>query len=105
MVLDRTFDALANQHRRMIVDRLTAGPLDTPALACSFAISKQALNRHLVVLEGTGLIERRLHGRVHELTLHAAPLAGVSDWLADIRRGWEANFDRLDHILRGAYDA
>lgn len=97
--LDPLFDALASEHRRSIVDHLTAGPLDTPTLGARFDMSKQALNRHLLVLEEAGLVERRLQGRVHELRLVAAPLDGISEWVSQIRRGWQANIDRLTAVL------
>ena len=98
--LDRTFDALANEHRRKIVDHLTIGSLDTPTLGARFDISKQAMNRHIVLLEEAGLVERELQGRVHQLTLRTTPLDGISNWVSEIRRGWETNFDRLDQLLR-----
>lgn len=97
--LDPLFDALASEHRRSIVDHLTTGPLDTPTLGARFDMSKQALNRHILVLEEAGLVERRLQGRVHELRLVAEPLDGISDWVSQIRRGWQANIDRLTALL------
>jgi DNA-binding transcriptional ArsR family regulator len=97
--LDPIFDALASRHRRRIVDHLTAGPVDTPTLGARFAMSKQALNRHLLVLEQAGLVERRLQGRVHQLTLVTEPLDGITTWVSHIRRGWEASFDRLDQVM------
>lgn len=97
--LDPVFDALASEHRRRIVDHLAIGPLDTPTLGAKFDMSKQALNRHLLVLEEAGLVERRLTGRVHQLRLVADPLDGVSEWVSQIRRGWQANIDRLATVL------
>jgi DNA-binding transcriptional ArsR family regulator len=102
--LDVTFDALANQPRRYIVARLSAGPALTPDIGRSFGFSKQALSRHVAILEGAGLVRRTVRGRVHELTLIQAPLAEVSDWLSEIRRGWRANLDRLDTVLRSMDD-
>lgn len=98
--LDRTFDALANQPRREIVARLAGGGLSTRDLAQHFSFTKQALSRHLSLLEGAGVVERAASGRAHLLTLRPQPLVGVSDWVTEIRRGWTANFDRLDAILR-----
>ena len=100
MPLDVTFDALANQTRREILARLSASPVLTPEIGRSFAFSKQALSRHVAILEGAGLVRRTVRGRVHELTLVHGPLAEVSDWLSEIRRGWRANLDRLDIVLR-----
>lgn len=98
-VLDRAFDALANAHRRAIVDRLADGPLTTPQLGQAFEMSKQALSRHVHVLEEAGLVVRQAHGRVHELRLEPGPLDEISEWTARRRRAWEANLDRLDAVL------
>lgn len=98
-LLERTFDALGNPHRREIIDRLMGGPLDTPVLGACFDMSKQALNKHLVVLERAGLIDRRLNGRVHRVHLRPDPLDTVVDWVSAVRRGWESSFDRLGDLL------
>lgn len=97
--LDPIFDALSSEHRRRIVSILAAGPTDTPALGRRFDLTKQALNRHLTVLEQAGLVERELQGRVHRLELVDEPLNQVTDWVSQIRRGWEANLDRLEQLL------
>jgi DNA-binding transcriptional ArsR family regulator len=86
-VLDAVFDALANGPRRDIVRRLALGPLTTPEVGRHFGFSKQALSRHVAVLEGAGLIQRTVRGRVHELALAPAPLGEVSTWVTEIRRG------------------
>jgi DNA-binding transcriptional ArsR family regulator len=99
--LDFTFDALASQPRREIVARLARGQVSTREIAGHFAFSKQALSRHLALLEDAGIVERTVHGRAHALTLAPAPLVGVSDWVGEIRQGWASNFDRLDQILGG----
>lgn len=98
--LDAVFEALANQPRREIVTRLARGPLTTPEVGKHFRFSKQALNRHVGLLESAGLIERTLRGRVHELVLVPGGLSEVSGWVAEVRRGWEASLDRLDEVLR-----
>jgi len=97
--LDGVFDALANRPRREMVARLARGPMTTPEIGRHFGFSKQALSKHVGVLEGAGLIERTVRGRVHELTLVHAPLRNVSGWVAEIRRGWEASLDRLGEIV------
>lgn len=97
--LDRTFDALASEHRRAIVGRLVRGPVTSPVLGRSFPMSKQALSKHLGVLEDAGLIERRLRGRVHEIRLTPAPLDAVTDWAARVRLAWESSLDRLGELL------
>jgi DNA-binding transcriptional ArsR family regulator len=100
-VSDVVFDALANAARRDIVVRLSRGGATTPDLGRDFHITKQALSRHLRVLEDAGLIERRLRGRVHELNLVPDQLEGVSKWASFVRENWAVNLDRLDSVLGG----
>ena len=103
-VLDRVFDALANEPRREIVARLSRGPMTTPDVGRHFGFSRQALSRHVSVLEAAGLIARTPRGRVHELALVAAPLADLSRWVDIVRQGWEASLDRLGDVLGGGHD-
>jgi DNA-binding transcriptional ArsR family regulator len=100
--LDAVFDALANESRREIVARLAGGPATTPELGQLFGFSKQALSRHVGLLDGAGLVRRTLRGRLYELSLVPVPLGEVATWTAEIRRGWQANLDRLDEVLRNA---
>jgi DNA-binding transcriptional ArsR family regulator len=100
MSLDLVFDALANEPRREIVTRLAQGAATTPEIGRLFGFSKQALSRHVAVLEQAGLVHRLVRGRVHELSLVPAPLDEISGWLAEIHRGWQASLDRLDAVLR-----
>jgi DNA-binding transcriptional ArsR family regulator len=98
--LGSAFDALANAQRRAILARLARGPASTPEIASRFGFTKQALSRHLTILERAGLIQRRIRGRTNDLALMPAPLDDVSQWIAEIGRGWQASLDRLDLILR-----
>lgn len=102
MALDPVFDALASQPRREIVALLSRGSVTTPEIGRRFAFSKQALSRHVAVLDSAGLIERRVHGRVHELSLVPVALGEAAGWLTHVHRAWETNLDRLDLVLRSA---
>jgi DNA-binding transcriptional ArsR family regulator len=86
VALDVILDALASEPRRQIVARLSAGPLPTPELGRRFGFTKQALSKHIAILEGAGLVR--------------APLTEVTGWLAEVERGWQASLDRLDEVLR-----
>lgn len=102
--LDAVFQGLANGSRREIVARLARGPMTTPAIGRHFGFSKQALSRHVAVLEGAGLVARTLRGRVHELVLVPRRLDSITRWVSGLRRGWAANLDRLDEVLRDRKD-
>jgi DNA-binding transcriptional ArsR family regulator len=102
--LNAVFDALANEPRREIVKRLARGPMTTPEIGRHFKFTKQALNRHVGLLENAGLVSRTLHGRVHELTLVPRRLDGLTRWISELRSGWAASLDRLDEVLRARND-
>ena len=103
MALDTIFDALANEPRREILVRLSAAPMTTPEISRGFGFTKQAMSRHMAILESAGLVRRTVRGRVHDLTLVRAPTE-VSGWLAEVERGWQASLDRLDAVLRSRND-
>jgi DNA-binding transcriptional ArsR family regulator len=86
--LDAVFDALANERRREIVTRLARGPMTTPEIGRHFGFTKQAISRHVGLLEGAGLVSRTPHGRVHELALVPRRLDDVVGWVSELRRGW-----------------
>ncbi len=62
-------------------------------------MTQPAISKHLKVLERAGLITRGVDAQRRPRRLDPAPLAEASRWLDDYRRLWEANFQRLDHVL------
>ena len=82
----RVFSAIADRTRRSIMDRLSTGPATVTDLAKPFRMSLQAVSKHLMVLEQAGLVKRRIEGRVHHLSLNAAPLASAAQWINRYRR-------------------
>ena len=97
--LDDVFGALASTARRRIVAHLTSGPATAPDIGRQFAFSKQALSRHLFVLEQAGIVERRLDGRVKRIALVPHRLTAVTRWSDDVIAAWSANLDRLALVL------
>ena len=103
VALDAVFDVLANERRREIVTHLARGSMTTPEIGRHFGFTKQALSRHVGLLEDAGLVSRTLHGRVHELALVPRRLDDVARWIFELRRGWAASLDRLAEVLH-AFD-
>ena len=97
--LTGTFAALADPTRRAILTRLTEGDATVNELAEPFAISVQAVSKHLKVLERAGLITRGRSAQLRPSRLEAAPLKGAVDWLETYRRFWQGGFDRMDERL------
>jgi DNA-binding transcriptional ArsR family regulator len=97
--LDEVFAALADPTRRAIVERLLAGgELSVGDVAAPFAITTQAISRHLQVLERAGLIERRVERQWRYVRVRADALEPVESWVSRQRRHWTAALDRLEAV-------
>ncbi|MDH3524185.1 MAG: metalloregulator ArsR/SmtB family transcription factor [Acidobacteriota bacterium] len=97
--LDRIFFALSDPTRRAIVGRLAGRPSTVGELAQPFSISAPAISKHMKILEGAGLIRRRVEGRRHHCTLDPRALEAAQDWLSYHRDFWEARLDELESFL------
>jgi DNA-binding transcriptional ArsR family regulator len=98
--LDATFLALADPTRRAILARLALGDASVTELAEPFAISQPAISKHLKMLERAGLISVGQDAQRRPRRLEGRPLAEASAWLEQYRTAWEANFRRLDDLLK-----
>lgn len=97
--LDRAFLALADPVRRAIVARLSRGPATVNELAAPFAITKQAVSRHIGVLEGAGLVTRSRDAQRRPVHLDAAALERLTAWIDRYRLVAESRFRQLDALL------
>lgn len=107
--LDTSFAALADPTRRDVVARLAALPpeatLPVTTLAAPYAMSLQAVSKHLRVLEGANLIACAKSGRVRRCRLLPGPLRDAAAWIERHRAFWEGQFDALDRYLATDSDA
>ena len=98
--LDSVYGALADGSRRTIVWRLAAeGELKVTDLARPFDMSLNAVSKHIKVLEQAGLVQRRVAGRDHWLSLRSEPLAAAHAWIGLYQRFWESRIDALERYL------
>ena len=97
--LDRTFQALADQSRRTMVERLTLGPASVSQLAEPLAMSLAAVLQHVQVLESCGLVTTEKVGRTRTCRIERAAMNAAEQWITDRRRGWETRLDRLGDLL------
>ena len=93
--LDHVFAALADPVRRAILRRLDGEELLVSELAAPFAISLQAVSRHIQVLVKAGLLTQERSGRVSRCRLDAGPIYGAAVWLNRYSKYWETQFDTL----------
>jgi DNA-binding transcriptional ArsR family regulator len=97
--LDRAFMALADPVRRAIVARLSRGDATVNELAEPFAITKQAVSKHIQVLEQAGLVTRSRDAQRRPVHLDAAALERLTAWIDRYRLIAEERFRRLDDLL------
>ncbi|HEY3465758.1 MAG TPA: metalloregulator ArsR/SmtB family transcription factor [Amycolatopsis sp.] len=97
--LDRAFTALGDPVRRAIVARLSRGEATVNELAEPFAITKQAISRHIQVLEQAGLITRSRDGQRRPCHLVPSALEALTGWIDQYRLATERTYRRLDAVL------
>jgi DNA-binding transcriptional ArsR family regulator len=103
-LLDRAFLALADPVRRRIVARLSRGPATVNELAEPFAITLQAISRHIRVLEEAGLVTRTRDGQRRPVHLAPAALEPLTAWIDRYRLVHEQRFRALDALLAAGPD-
>jgi DNA-binding transcriptional ArsR family regulator len=97
--LGRVLSAVADPTRRAIIDRLERGPVRVTDLAAPFAMSLNAVSKHIKVLERAGVVRRARQGREHTLRLQAEPLREVARWAHRYERFWNQRLDRLESFF------
>ena len=97
--LDAAFSALADPTRRAILARLALGEATVMELVEPFDMTQPAISRHLKVLEGAGLIVRRVEGTKRPCRLAPAAMTEIDQWLAMLREALAKNYNRLDDVL------
>jgi DNA-binding transcriptional ArsR family regulator len=97
--LDRAFLALADPVRRALIARLSRGEATVNELAEPFAITKQAVSKHIQVLEAAGLITRSRDGQRRPCHLDPAALEALTGWIDRYRLIAERQYRRMDDVI------
>jgi DNA-binding transcriptional ArsR family regulator len=97
--LSRVFAALADPTRRDMVARLTAGDATVNDLAAPYAVTVQAVSKHLKVLEEAGLVSRTREAQRRPVHLEAEVFDLMTKWIERYRRQAEERYQRLDELL------
>ena len=88
------FNAIADMHRREILDALIEGEKAVGAIVSDLSMSQPQVSKHLRVLSEVGLVRCRAEGRRRLYRLESAHLQPFRDWLAK----YEALNERLDRM-------
>jgi DNA-binding transcriptional ArsR family regulator len=97
---DAVFAALADPTRRRVL-RLVAerGPTSATLLERELPVSRQAIVKHLAVLNRAGLVAGRRTGQEVRYALVPEPLDDVADWIAEIGSRWDERLARLRQVV------
>jgi DNA-binding transcriptional ArsR family regulator len=98
-VLDRTFSALADPTRRVILERLEAGPASISELAEPIGISLPGVMKHVRILEEARLVTTEKRGRTRECHIAPGDMDEATRWMEHHREMWERRLDRLEAYL------
>ncbi len=91
--LDETLAALADPHRRQVVELLRERPRRAGELAEAAGLSAPAMSRHLRTLRRSGLVEETspdFDARVRVYQLRPEPMVHLLRWLEETERLWTA---------------
>ena len=97
--VDRLFHALADRTRRDILRRTLGGEASVSQLAASYDMSFAAVQKHVAVLEGAGLVSKNTKGRERVVRGNPEAIARASALLDRYEAIWRDRISRLDAIL------
>ena len=98
------FQAIADPTRRAILMLIAFQALTPNAMAEKFDMTRQAVSKHIKVLHECDLITAKPSGR--EIYYHFNPqkLQEFDNWIAELRKSWEIQFNQLDDLLSSMQD-
>ena len=94
------FNAIAEAHRREILDVLIAGEKAVGAIVDELPMSQPQVSKHLRVLSEVGLVRCRAEGRRRLYRLEPSRLQPFHEWLAKYEQALNDRLDRMDDYLK-----
>jgi len=94
------FNAIAEAHRREILDALITGEKAVGAIVNDVSMSQPQVSKHLRVLSEVGLVRCRAEGRRRLYRLEPAHFRPLREWLAKYEQAWNDRMDRIDDYLK-----
>jgi DNA-binding transcriptional ArsR family regulator len=101
---DQLWSAIAEPSRRLVLDLLVGGgEASASELAAQVPFSRQAVSKHLVVLEEAGLVSRRKQGREVLYRVQTSRLDEATRAMADLATRWERRLDAIKRLAEAAH--
>jgi DNA-binding transcriptional ArsR family regulator len=94
------FTAIAEPHRRDILEALFEGEKAVGALVADLSLAQPQVSKHLRVLSDVGLVTSRADGRRRLYTVNPTGLGPFRDWLAKYEQAMSGRLDRIDDYLK-----
>ena len=94
------FNAIAEAHRREVLDALIAGEKAVGEIVNDLSMSQPQVSKHLRVLSEVGLVRCRAEGRRRLYRLEPARLRPMHEWLTRYEQVWNERLDRMDDYLQ-----
>ena len=94
-----TFEVVAEESRRRILDLLVEEERAVGDLADRLALSQPTVSKHLKVLREAGLVEARIAAQRRIYRVRPEPLREIDEWLTPYRRRWAAHLNALERHL------
>ena len=101
---DELWSAIADPSRRRLLDLLVRNGEETASsLAGQVPFSRQAVTKHLVVLEGAGLLRRHKVGREVRYRVEPGRLDDASRAMSDVAQEWDRRLDMIKLLAEAAH--
>lgn len=93
------FQAIADPTRRAILALIALQPMTPNAIAEHFDSSRQAVSKHIRILDECQLLNQEQVGREIYYYFNPQKMKEVDNWLDQFRKLWEKRFNELDKVL------
>ena len=101
---DELWSAVADPSRRRVLDLLVShGNVSASWLASQVPFTRQAVSKHLAVLEEAGLVSRHKQGREVLYQVEAARLDQATQAMADLAARWDQRLNAIKHLAEAAH--
>jgi DNA-binding transcriptional ArsR family regulator len=103
---DQLWSAVAEPSRRRVLDLLIEhGDVSASWLAEQVPITRQAVSKHLIILELAGLVSRRRQGREVLYQVEVARIDQAARAMTDVAAQWDRRLDRVKRLAEAAHEA
>ena len=93
------FAALGDATRRVVMERVAHGSATATEIAAGLPVTRQAVAKHLAVLEDAGLVRAERSGRERRFSPTPAPLGEAISWMASVGGQWDERLAALQRYV------